>query len=215
MIECPNCGDVTKDDIFIYCEKLRKQNINISPILPTCRRCGTEVHITHICNKGKIIILNGTCGSGKSTIAEEFQNKGYLTIDGDCVIQSVRHKKGVKQYNWDELINEIACEIDILSLYSDKIVLSHIVLSEDISKYIDIFELRHMDYKFILLKPEYKTAMERCRTRTCHTSVTPEEWIKHFYEVLTFDDERVNTIDNTYKTPKECADIILSLPFIR
>jgi len=132
MIKCPNCGEITKDNVKIYDDSLRKQNI----ILPTCKLCGFEVVISHICDGGNLIVLNGTCGSGKTTIAEVFVDKGWLAIDGDCAIQSLRHKKGTKQYEWKELINEIACEIDILYLFCKYIVLSHIILPEDYKKFI-------------------------------------------------------------------------------
>ena len=210
MILCPNCGEIPKENVKIYNNILRKQNINISPVLPVCKICGGEAAISHICNGGKILIINGTCGSGKTTVAEILQENGYLAIDGDCAIQSIRHKKGIKQYEWDELIKEIACEIDVLSFFGENIVLSHVVLPEDIEKYIEIFEKRNMEYKFILLKPKYQTAVERCQTRTCHDNVTPEKWIKHFYDTLIFDD-KIITVDNTDLTAQETADSILKL----
>ncbi len=144
-ILCPNCGTITKDDILIYNESLRKQNLSISPILPVCRNCDAEVSVHHKCDGGNIIAINGTSGSGKSTVAEILADRGYLAIDGDCAIQAVRHKKGTKQYEWDELINEIVCEIDVLSLFGKNIVISHVVLPEDMDKYIDIFESRNMN----------------------------------------------------------------------
>lgn len=210
MITCPNCGSLTKDGIQLYSEKLRKQSFSLSPILPACKHCSAEVTITHKCDSGNIIVLNGTSGSGKSTIAEILADRGYLAIDGDCVIQAVRHKKGTKQYEWDELINEIACEIDILSLFGENIVLSHVILPEDLDKYIAIFESRNLKYAFYLLKPEYETAVERCQTRTCHTSITPEYWIKHFYELLKFD-KGVTVVNNTNMSAEETADYILKL----
>jgi chloramphenicol 3-O-phosphotransferase len=170
--------------------------------------CGAEVNISHQCNGGSIVVINGTSGSGKSTIAEVLIDKGFLAIDGDCVIQTVRHKTGKKQYEWGELIDEIAREIDLLSLFGENIVLSHVILPEDLVKYIEIFESRNMQYKFFLLKPDYQTAVERCQTRTCHTSVTPEYWIKHFYDLLVFDD-RVLNVDNTNMKPEETANYIL------
>lgn len=209
MIVCPNCGNIVKDEVQIYSEKLRQQSFNLSPVLPTCKQCGAEVSIAHQCGGGSIIVLNGTSGSGKSSVAEVFTGKGFLAIDGDCAIQALRHKTGKKKYEWSELIKEIACEIDILSVFGRNIVLSHIVLPEDLDKYINIFKERNLEHRFFLLKPEYQTAVERCRTRTCHTSVTPEYWIKHFYDLLVFD-SRVVTVDNTKMTAEETADYILS-----
>ncbi len=111
------------------------------------------------------------------------------------------------------MIDEIACEIDILSLFSGNIVLSHVVLPEDLVKFIKIFTTRNLKYKFILLKPEYQTAVERCQTRISHTSVTPEEWIKHFYDLLMFEDCIFDIIDNTNLTAQETAETILKLPY--
>lgn len=212
MITCPKCGKLAKENVQIYNDNLRKQNITISPVIPVCRLCGAEVTVSNTCSTGEIIVINGTCGSGKSTVAEILQDKGYLAIDGDCVIQSVRHKKGIKQYQWDELINEIAYEIDILSLFGESFVLSHMILPGDLEKFIEIFKARNLRYKFILLKPEYQTAVARCQTRTCHTSITPEEWIKHFYDLLVYDNDNVDIVDNTNMTAYETAEAILTLP---
>lgn len=211
MINCPNCGEITKDNVMVYDESLRKQNIGISPILPTCKLCGSEVVVSHICNGGNIIVLNGTCGSGKTTIAELLIDKGWIAIDGDCAIQSLRRKKGTKQYEWNELINEIACEIDIISFFCKNIVLSHIILPEDLKKIIKLFESRNLKYKLILLKPEYEIAVERCQMRTCHTSITPEKWIKHFYDILAFDDEHFKIINNSDMTAQYTVKTILNL----
>lgn len=214
MIMCTNCGEIEKDSVRVYNDELRKQNIRISPIAPVCKICAAEVSITHTCSAGKIIVINGTCGSGKTSVAEALQDMGHLAIDGDCAIQSLRNRKGTKQYEWNELIDEIAREIDILSLFGENIVLSHIVLPEDLDRYIGIFEARNMKYVLVLLKPEYHSAVERCQTRTCHNDITPEKWIRHFYDVLAFDDERVHIIDNTEQTTGETTDAILRLPAV-
>lgn len=208
MITCPNCGEIAINEIKILNESLRKQNFSITPILPTCKHCGAEASISHTCNGGNIIILNGTCGSRKSTVAELLIDKGFLAIDGDCVMQVVRHKKNIKQVAFCDMFDEIASEIDILSIFSENIVLSHVILPEDLDKFIEIFEARKMNYKFFLLKPDYQTAVERCKTRTCHTSVTPEYWVKHFYDLLVFD-ERVEVVDNTNMTAEQTVEHIL------
>lgn len=66
-----------------------------------------------------------------------------------------------------------------------------------------------MDYRFFLLKPDYQSAVQRCKTRTCHTSVTSEYWIKYFYDLLVFD-SRVDVIDNTCMSPAETAVYIMN-----
>lgn len=210
MIICPNCGEIAKENVRIYDDSLKKQNIGILPVNPTCRLCGAQVVISHTAKENNIIVLNGTCGSGKTTVAEWFADKGWLAIDGDCAIQSLRHKTGQKKYEWNELIVEIAHEIDILSSFGKNIVLSHVVLPEDFEKYIKMFRTRNLKYKFVLLKPEYQTAVKRCQTRTCHENITPEQWIKHFYDLLVFD-EGFEILDNTNMTAEETAEYILKI----
>jgi predicted ABC-type ATPase len=210
LITCPNCGEIPKSDIWVYSESLRKQDFDMSPVLPTCVRCGKEVEIAHKCNGGNIIVLSGTCGSGKSTIAEIFLGNGFLGIDGDCVIQTVKHKKRVEQVNFSEMADETAVEIDILSMFGDDFVLATVILPEDLDKYIEIFQSRNLEYRLFLLKPDYRTAVQRCQSRTCHGSVTPEYWIRHFYEKLSFDD-RVIVVDNTSLTPEETAAYVLGM----
>lgn len=208
MIVCPNCGELGKEQIHIFNSKLRKQNFAHTPILPTCKLCGAEVEITHRCNGGNIIVLNGTCGSGKSTIAELMQKRGFWSIDGDCAIQSARYKRNGEKVDFRGAIDEIAYEIDILSLYSQNIVLATIIVPEDLEKYRSLFKERNLKYKFILLKPNYETAVERCQSRTCHCNVTPEYWIEHFYNLLKFD-KQMEVIDNTDMTPEETAERII------
>lgn len=40
---------------------------------------------------------------------------------------------------------------------------------------------------------------------------TPEEWIKHFYNILVFDDGQFDIIDNSKMIAQETAETILNL----
>lgn len=208
MIICPNCGEIKREQINIYNHGLRKQNFGHTPILPTCKMCGEIVGISHFCQGGNIIVLNGTCGSGKSTIAEIMMQKGFLAIDGDCALQSAKYKMGGKKIDYREIAAEVADEIDLLSLYSDNIVLAAVIHPDDIEQYKKIFEKRNLTYRFILLKPGYEVTLRRCQERTCHNSVTPEYWIDYFYKLLNFDEE-VEIIDNSDMTAEETVEYIL------
>ena len=190
---------------------MRKQNFDHSPILPTCKKCNSEISILNRCSGGNIVVINGTCGSGKSTIAELLSKRNFYVIDGDCVLQVVKHKTNRERVDFQEkfVFDEIAHEIDILSMFGNNLVLSHILMPEDMDRYIEIFEKRNLKYLFFLLKPNYQTVVERCRTRTCHRTITPEQWIKHFYDALSFG-KGVEVIDNTNITASETADYILS-----
>ncbi len=212
-ISCSVCGQLSKYDIEIYNRKLRKQNFKHSPIVPVCRICKSEVSITSSLTDVQVIIINGTCGSGKSSIAEWMEDRyNYKAIDGDCVMQVVKYKlnSAKTEYNSDEVLSEIMYEIEILSLYSQNIVLSHIILPEDINRYINLFESKKIRYKFILLKPDFDTALSRCQMRTCHNHITPEYWIRYFYDRLDSSDE-MQVIDNTELTIHETVNQILDI----
>ena len=208
MISCPNCGTLSKEQVCVYSERLRKQNFGHTPILPTCGICGAEIEISHICTGGDILVVNGPCGSGKSTVAELMVQRGFLAIDGDCALQSARYRRNGEKVDYRGLVEEIADEIDLLSLYSSKMVLAAVIHPDDIEQYKKIFAERNMTYRFILLKPEYGVVLQRCQTRTCHEKVTPEYWIEFFYKLLNFDDG-VEVIDNTNMTAAETVEYIL------
>ena len=211
-VTCSVCGDVQLDSVTIYNESLRKQTFEISPILPTCNICGSEVEVLGDTRGVKVLLLNGTCGSGKSSTAKELvRTHGFLALDADCVAQVLKHKLGVQKYNVEvdspEFLEEIAKEIDILSAVGRKIVVSTVLMPEGLQKYKEIFESRGIDYRYILLKPNYETAVARTQTRTCFGSVTPEEWVKYFYDRLVFDD--AYTFDNSSLTVAQSAIAIL------
>ncbi|MCL1787065.1 MAG: AAA family ATPase [Defluviitaleaceae bacterium] len=209
---CPTCGVIPLADVAIYNQALRKQTFALSPILPTCNTCGGEVTVKGNPQGAKILLLNGTCGSGKSATAEELvKSHGYLAIDGDCAWQSALYKLGLSKQalNFDsqEIFDEISAEIDILSAIGRKIVLTHVILPKDIDKYQRLFESKGMDYRMVLLKPNYETAVKRTQTRTCFGSVTPEEWVRYFYDRLVFDDMEV--FDNSDLDVAQSAAAIL------
>jgi len=208
---CLICDAISLDNITVYNESLRKQTFSISPILPTCCICNSEVEVSGCTQDVKIILLNGTCGSGKSATAEELvKSHGFLAIDSDCTMQVIKHKLGVKRVDFDsdEMLEEIGKEIDILSAYGNKIVLSHVVMPADMHKYRSLFESKGMEYRIILLKPDYETAVQRTITRTCHATITPEEWVRYFYDRLVFDD--IEVLNNSNLTVEQSAQEIMA-----
>lgn len=215
QVNCPKCGAISPEKVIIYNESLRKQAFDISPILPTCAVCGSELEFPPPSAGGRIILLNGTCGSGKSATAEEIvRSHGYIAIDSDCVMQVVKHKLGAKKvaFDSDEFFEEISKEIDILLLFGKDIVFANVVLPADVDKYKQLFESKGLDYKIILLKPDYETAVQRCQTRTCHAKITPDEWIRYFYDRL-YATDGVIELNNTGYSINDAVNKIMDLPF--
>lgn len=219
VFTCPKCGHVHDENIKVYNRSLRKQSFKISPILPTCFVCGSEItlHSSSMSrSECKVIVLTGTCGSGKSSTAEILMEKyGFGVIDGDCVMQVVKHKLEVDKvrYNDPEMYREIEDEIDILLALKKDIVISNIITTQDIQIYRKIFKQRNLKYKIFLLQPPYNSAIARTKTRTCHKSVTPEEVVKYFYDELSIfknqsNDDVVIFDNSNYSVEKSAEKII-------
>jgi len=219
-IFCPNCGELRSEDISVYNAALRKQNIAVSPVYPTCKRCQALVSVEKSYRGGAVIVLNGTCGSGKSTVAEALTAQyGYFAIDGDCATQALKQKldpqdpsfRAKVEFNSAEMLDEIAFEIDCLRLLGDKIVLAHIVLPQDIDRFIHIFRARGLAYSFCLLQPSYEVAVARCQTRTCHQTITPESYVRYYDEKLR-NAPGFTMIDNSALSLDETVQAVLLAP---
>jgi gluconate kinase len=187
---CPHCREIPIEQVIVYNQQLRVQQFELYPILPTCRVCGSEVSFTGRptgLEGQKLLVLSGTCASGKTTTACALRAKyGFDVIDGDCVMNVIRHKTGVHKvdFNGPAMLAEIALEIDILLALKRDIVLSHVIVPEDIPLYRRIFQSRQLRYKLFVLQPSYQAAVARSQTRTCFNHITPEVWVKHFYDLL-------------------------------
>ena len=133
---CPHCGEVPEDGITLYREDLRIQNFTVYPILPVCRSCGAEIvfYPEQAGDGGSIIVLSGTCGSGKTSVGEQLMRRhGFCLIDSDCVVGTIRHRTGVKKVDMfgDDFLRETAYKIDILRLLGRDIVFSHVIFPGD------------------------------------------------------------------------------------
>lgn len=209
MIRCPQCGEIAKEQVELYDVSLRRQNFSHTPIYPTCRSCHAPVQLSHRCGGGEAIVLTGTCGSGKSTVAELLAQQGFWAIDGDCALQAAKHRRDGIKLDYRQIADEIAEELDWLSLYTGKFVVATVIHPEDLPQYKALLEARRLKYRFYLLKPGYAAALERCQTRTCHKSVTPEYWIDYFYRLLDYGAD-VNAVDSTSMTAEATAAYILN-----
>lgn len=213
---CPNCGVV--DEVNIYNDTLKRIKFKIAPVLPTCIKCGSEVvHSLNDEHKRRVVVLIGACGSGKTTIAEALMHEhGYNAIDLDCMIDILKHKYPDKklEFNSPEGLHEIENCIEILKCFDNDIVLSLVVLPEEIERYREIFIRQKLDYHMYFLSADMDTLMNRTRTRKCFKSPTPEEWVVYFHDKLksiqNIKAEDLTVIDNNYISVSEVTDIILS-----
>ncbi len=222
---CPKCKVIPTKQVVLYNEALRVQQFEISPILPTCLACGAEVALIDRPPDGnthKFIVLTGTCASGKTTTAHALMaNHGFAVIDGDCVMNVIRHKTGVKKvdFNGPAMLAEIACEIDILLALGKDIVLSQVIIPSDLPAYRELFQSRRLNYTIFVLQPDYQSAVARSQTRTCFNHVTPEIWVRHFYDLLSDmphqDCHDIVMFDNSKLSVAQSVESILRLYKVR
>jgi cytidylate kinase len=196
------------------------QNIGVPPILPTCSLCGSEVrfHKGSVPLSGKLIALTGTCASGKTATAEALmQSHGFYAIDGDCVLHIVRGRLGGAKvgYNTAEVYEEIGNEIDQLLALGKDIVLSHMILQEDLPRCRSLFASKSLQYKIFVLQPDFQSALSRSKTRTCFNNITPEYWVRFFHEELqkmaSLKEEDLLIFDNSSLKVDESAQRIIEL----
>lgn len=218
---CPKCGLINNEQIVLYHEGLKKHKIKILPILPTCHLCGSEIDFAPKgtnTGKQKVILLTGTCASGKTTTAEMLmQRYGFEGIDGDSAMNVVKHKLGLDklEFNGTEVFDEIVHQIDILLALQKDIVLSHVIMPGDIERYRKVMQKRNVSYMFFLLQPDYSSALARSKARTCFPNVTPEEWVRYFYDELSILLQHKHTdvviFDNSRYSVIESADKIIQI----
>ena len=214
---CDTCGVTT--DVTLYCQKLRKSGFLIAPILPTCGECGSEVQrVTrepgeHAC---RVFLLSGPIGSGKTTLAEHlFRELGFHAIDHDCLIDLAAYKHNRKvEFNGPEVLEALEGNLDLLLGLGKDIVLSLVILPAELDTYRAMLLSRGLNYRIFFLCPDYRTVLDRTKTRKCFGSVTPEKWVQHFYEEtepfrrLQHDD--VVLVDNREMTIEETVETVLS-----
>lgn len=186
---CPKCGEIT--EYSLHNDRIdQRKRISIKPICPTCIKCGADISISHShvdSPDTRLVVLTGTCASGKSTTAEALiARHGFYAIDGNCAADVIRHKHGITRFafNGIEMLQEIECEIDILLSLRQNIVLSHVIIPSDLPAYREMFRSRGMNYTVFVLQPQYTVAVLRSRERNVFQTITGEEWVKHFHAAM-------------------------------
>ncbi len=134
----------------------------------------------------KLIILNGTCGSGKSSVGKRLADKfDYYHIDADVIIKELNEKTAKRiEYNSDEIYSVFLDQIDKYLSAKRNIVLSCVFTYEDYARFSGILAEKDIDFLFIILFPEPDTAIQRTKTKTCFNSITPEYWVRYFHDKM-------------------------------
>ena len=214
---CHNCG--CTDDISLYNQELKKPNFLIAPILPTCNGCGAKVRLTTEGTRqcqNRVFVLTGPIGSGKTSTAEFLYSRhGFNAIDHDCLIDLASHRHDRKvEFNDPEVLAEVEGNLDILTTFDTDIVLSLIILPDELGTYRRMLQMRKLNYTIFFLCPDYDTLLQRTKTRTCFRSVTEEKWVRHFYDQTApfrnIEADDLVLLDNTDMTVDQSVDTLFS-----
>ena len=158
-----------------------------------------------------LLIINGTCGSGKTTVATLLsQQYGIPYIDVDFTIKSIKDQTSLTPaYNSIEVYNKLMDELQ--NIKSKVVVIASIFLSKDFIVLKSLISYLDFNMFHILLKPDFETAICRTQERTCFKNKTPVEVTKYFHEEIqkSFRNENIDlVIDNSNQFMKMTTNLV-------
>jgi hypothetical protein len=162
--------------------------------------------------RGKVLIVNGTCASGKSTISYLLStHHGFIQVDGDWVLH--RAKQENPKTHSDAIHADLAALAASLANLGQPVVLAHIIPPEHLDTYERILGDRGIETRIVILMPRRPILLARNETRKCWPKTTPEYWVNRFYDeflAAAHDLERY-FYDNTDETEIETASALSQL----
>ncbi|NKB66715.1 MAG: hypothetical protein GKR89_06630 [Candidatus Latescibacteria bacterium] len=209
---CPQCGPLDRGGLTLYRPPLL--NAHSKRLDPHCTACGA----TAICRsqpvpadaqtpaiQGAVLIITGTCSSGKSTISYLLaQQHQFIQIDGDWIWQQAKEQDPKIQP--DDIHGELALLAANLASLGQAIALAHVISPHHLPIYERLFDQRSIDYQIAVLMPQVETLLARNQDRRCWPKTTPEYWVMKFYdEFLAAAPLRPYFYDNTDQSPAATA----------
>jgi predicted ABC-type ATPase len=213
---CNNCGYVYNINLYGYDISKIKNNLGIKHIFPICCKCNSSVKLIYQNNNiYEILILNGTGGSGKTTVSKHmYSENDCFIIDGDIVLEMVREKtpEGIV-YNSNEVYNEFIDEILIGIAFNKKVILNHIFSKEDYQRFYKKLQEKNVKPIMVILRPDIEIAINRAQGRTTYIknrkTPTQRSTIEKFYQMMMkYDKDEYLVIDNSNLSIKETVEYI-------
>ena len=211
---CPRCGPLSIDRLGLYRPGMFNANsMRLDPHCISCGGCASyQRRPDQLASRGSVLVINGTCASGKSTISHLLAQKhGFVQIDGDWILHKARQDN--PKVHSDELHEELAMLAATLADLGQPIAIAHIIPPEHVSVYHRIFSDLEIDFEVVILMPRVPALLSRNETRKCWPKTTPEYWVMKFhneFEAASGDLAR-HFHDNTDETELETATHLASL----
>jgi hypothetical protein len=179
---------------------------------PHCATCGETVGHQRSpdqaapASRGHVLVINGTCASGKSTISYLLsEHHGFIQVDGDWILHRTRQQN--PKAHADEIHEDLARLAADLVDTGRSVALAHIIPPEHLGVYRLIFAELGIRYGIVILMPRVPVLLSRNETRKCWPKTTPEYWVMKFHDEFQAASEDLarHFHDNTDETELETA----------
>jgi len=213
---CDICGFITDNDIILEFDEYLDNYI--SSVLIKCRYCKNVVEYVepksnvhrYYKRESKAIVLNGICGSGKTSIAYLISKiHKYIQVDGDWLLHCYRN---IKHYKVNvESINPYLLNLSLgLVHLGHNVVISHLIMPCKIKHVCEIFSKRKISCNLVILMPDYEELIRRNTIRECWKNKTDVYWIDMLYKEFKDCKEIYRYYhDNTYESKSETVNKIM------
>ena len=210
---CTQCGSLKDNQLSLYRPGIL--NAHSRRLDPHCVTCSTSAVFRRgpwqgerrsAGSKGKVLIINGTCSTGKSTISYLLsEHYGFVQIDGDWIWQKAREQH--PKIHSDELHEDLALLAESLVDLGKPVALAHIIPPEFLPVYQHILDSGGVGYRIVVLMPQMSTLLCRNESRKCWPKTTPEYWVRKFYEEFATATQDIQDCfyDNSDETEMETA----------
>jgi predicted ABC-type ATPase len=125
-----------------------------------------------------LFILNGTCGSGKSSVSQFLvDNHNFLCISCDKLIREEKNKNGIApKYNSATIYTKYFDELLALP-HNTNVIIDSIFTEADINHFIELLPSFSITLFHIILYPKYSIAYKRTQERTCFKAHRVVVWV--------------------------------------
>jgi len=192
---CPRCGDRDAETLALYRDHDdARPAAHYRRVGPWCITCGSRAQFDLPAEErrtigarnpsARVLVLSGTCASGKSTIANLLAERYRLVpIDGDWLLSYYKNELGrpIPSDRLNDDLLSIAAGLAALGMSS---VIAHVVLPASFPAYDAYLTACGLPHRIVALTPGMPVLRARNRTRTCWPKPTPERWIVAFADAL-------------------------------
>lgn len=219
---CDRCGLRLVSDISVYDETASRFNEHCLRFGPWCTTCKARVRLRQDGTLGDarievdgpvVVLISGTCASGKSRISYELASThGFVQIDGDWVWTMLKAESG-KKLPSDAIHRDLMDMAYGMHLSGRNSSVAHVVRPHEFGGYEQYMGQRGVPLLEVVLQPTEAVAIARSVERRCWPKPTPEYWVRFFRDEFAEWKDRGNVriLDNSDAKPENTAAAIVAL----